>query len=64
MYGGHTNGSDLLPDEITILVALASAATAARDHVAAKVARRQVEEYRRTLASLNVPNPRPATGNA
>jgi hypothetical protein len=64
VYGGHTNGSDLLPDEITILVALASAATAARDHVAAKVARRQVEEYRRTLASLNVPNPRPATGNA
>ena len=49
VFGGHTTGTDLSPDEIATLVTLAEAAAAARDHLQAASLRAEVTELRGRL---------------
>jgi hypothetical protein len=64
-YAGHLTGTDLTPDEIALLARLARAGGFARDHVLARMERSQLEQLRRTLASLGVVGqPSPAGGTA
>ncbi len=52
LYGGHTGGEDLDPDERKIVRALASAAALAYDHIRALELRKSLDEARGENASL------------
>lgn len=52
LYGGHTGGEDLDPDERRILRALAASATLAYDHLRAQALKESLERARHENASL------------
>lgn len=47
LYGPHSSGEDIDPDEVRVLERLLSAASAAYDHIEAQALRRKVEELAR-----------------
>jgi len=54
LYGAHTHGEPLDPDEIKAIAGLASAAAAAYDHLEADALRREVESLRSQLAEAQI----------